>query len=140
MLIVVTRRIIVIVDLLLLVLVALVKLQELKYTNEFVLHVNDGEQAARSLADKYQLRFERQVGRIRRARHRSLTGVDDLGSTEPELFCLPSIHDRATAETFVGRFGPLSRRGTEWRSTNRLGRTATSEETCETKHHVLPSD
>ena len=140
MLIVVTRHIIVIVDLLLLVLVALVKLQELKYTNEFVLHVSDGEQAARSLADKYQLRFERQVGSVRGDQDRSLSVVDELGSTEPELFCLPSIHDRATAKTFVGRLGPVSSRGIESRSTDRLGRTAASEETREAKYHVLPSD
>jgi hypothetical protein len=61
MLIVVTRHIIVIIHIILFTIVSLVKLENLKYTNEFVLHVNEGEQAARSLAEKYQLKFERQV-------------------------------------------------------------------------------
>ena len=34
------------------------------YTNEFVLHVNDGEQVARHIADKYQLKFERRVSSL----------------------------------------------------------------------------
>lgn len=58
---VVTRPTIVIVELILLLGVALVKLEEVKYTDEFVLHVGDGEQAARALADKYELLFERRV-------------------------------------------------------------------------------
>jgi predicted RND superfamily exporter protein len=61
MLIVVTRHIIVIINIILITIVSLVKLKNLKYTNEFVLHVNEGEQVARSLAEKYQLKFERQV-------------------------------------------------------------------------------
>lgn len=61
MLIVVTRQIIVIITLILLIIVSFAKLEGLKYTNEFVLHVNEGETAARLLADKYQLKFERQV-------------------------------------------------------------------------------
>ena len=63
MLIVVTRHIIVIVNIILFTIVSLVKLENLKYTNEFVLHINEGEQAARSLAEKYQLKFERQVNK-----------------------------------------------------------------------------
>jgi hypothetical protein len=61
MLIVVTRHIIVISNIILLTIVSLVKLENLKYTNEFVLHINQGEQSARTLAEKYQLKFERQV-------------------------------------------------------------------------------
>lgn len=61
MLIVVTRHIIVIINIILFTIVTLVKLENVKYTDEFVLHVNHGEQAARSLADKYQLKFERRV-------------------------------------------------------------------------------
>jgi hypothetical protein len=61
MLIVVTRHIIIIINLILLTIISIVKLENITYTNEFVLHVNDGEQAARSLAEKYQLKFERQV-------------------------------------------------------------------------------
>jgi hypothetical protein len=61
MLIVVTHHTIVIINIILFTIVSFVKLQNLKYTNEFVLHVNEGEQAARSLAEKYQLIFERQV-------------------------------------------------------------------------------
>lgn len=34
---------------------------ERKFTDEFVLHVNDGEQAAHKLAEKYHLNFERRV-------------------------------------------------------------------------------
>ncbi len=59
--IVVTRHIIIIIDLILFIVVSFVQSENLKYTNEFVLHVNEGEQAARSLAVKYQLIFERQV-------------------------------------------------------------------------------
>ena len=59
--IVVTRHIIAIIGLILLINIAFVKLDSTKFTNEFVLHVNDGEQAARLLAEKYQLQFERQV-------------------------------------------------------------------------------
>lgn len=62
MLIVVTRHLIVIINIILITIVSVVKLENLKkYTNEFVLHVNEGEQAARSLADRYQLIFERRV-------------------------------------------------------------------------------
>ena len=63
MLIVVTGPIIVIIEFILLTIVSLVKLQAIKYTNEFVLHVREGEPAAQALANKYQLKFERQVGR-----------------------------------------------------------------------------
>lgn len=61
MLIVVTRPVIVIIEFVLLTIVSRVKLQAIKYTNEFVLHVREGEQAAHALANKYQLTFERQV-------------------------------------------------------------------------------
>jgi predicted RND superfamily exporter protein len=61
MLSVVTCPSIVIVEILLLTIVSLVQLQTIKYTSEFVLHINQGEQAARALADKYDLKFERQV-------------------------------------------------------------------------------
>ena len=61
MLIVVTRPVIVIIEFILLTIVSHVKLEPLKYTNEFVLHVREGEQAAHALANKYQLIFERQV-------------------------------------------------------------------------------
>ena len=62
MLSVVTRHLIVIINLILFTIVSVVKLENLKkYTNEFVLHVNEGEQAARSLAERYQLIFERPV-------------------------------------------------------------------------------
>jgi subtilisin family serine protease len=88
MLIVVTRHIIVIINIILITIVSLVKLKNLKYTNEFVLHVNEGEQVARSLAEKYQLKFERQalpnenyfVFRqiiTNRRRKRSLNGSDN---------------------------------------------------------------
>jgi hypothetical protein len=63
MLIVVTRQIIVIIDLILLIIVSSVKLENIKFTNEFVLRVNEGEPAARLLAEKYHLKFERQVKR-----------------------------------------------------------------------------
>lgn len=62
MLIVVTRPLIVIINIILFTIVSGVKLEDIKrYTNEFVLHVSQGEQAARILAEKYQLVFERQV-------------------------------------------------------------------------------
>jgi hypothetical protein len=61
MLIVVTRHIIVIINIYLFTIISLVKLENLKYTDEFVLHINEGEQAARTLAERYQLKFERQV-------------------------------------------------------------------------------
>lgn len=61
MLIVVTRHIIVTIELILLIIVSVVKLESLKYTNDFVLHVNEGEQAARALADRYHLIFDRRV-------------------------------------------------------------------------------
>jgi hypothetical protein len=61
MLIVVTRHISVIIVLILFTIDSFVKLDNIKYTNEFVLHVNEGEPAARTLAEKYQLKFERQV-------------------------------------------------------------------------------
>lgn len=50
MLIVVTRHIIVTINIILFTIVTLVKLENVKYTDEFVLHVNNGEQAAQSLA------------------------------------------------------------------------------------------
>ncbi|CAF0750672.1 unnamed protein product [Rotaria sordida] len=61
MLIVVTRHIIVTIDLILLIIVIFAKTENLTYTNEFVLHINEGEQAARSLAEKYHLKFERKA-------------------------------------------------------------------------------
>lgn len=61
MLIVVTRHIIVTINIILFTIVTLVKLENVKYTDEFVLHVNNGEQAAQSLAEKYQLKFERRA-------------------------------------------------------------------------------
>ncbi|CAF0818060.1 unnamed protein product [Rotaria sordida] len=61
MLIVVTRHIIVTIDLILLIIVTFAKTENLTYTNEFVLHINEGEQAARSLAEKYHLKFERKA-------------------------------------------------------------------------------
>ncbi|CAF1249935.1 unnamed protein product [Adineta steineri] len=61
MLIVVTRQIIVIISIILLINISFVQLETIKYTNEFVLHINEGEQAARLLAEKYQLKFERQA-------------------------------------------------------------------------------
>lgn len=71
MLSVVTRHLIVIINIILFTIVSVVKLENLKkYTNEFVLHVNEGEQAARSLAERYQLIFERPV----RAREREGKG------------------------------------------------------------------
>lgn len=65
MLIVVTRHIIVTINIILFTIVTLVKLENVKYTDEFVLHVNNGEQAAQSLAEKYQLKFERRVRILR---------------------------------------------------------------------------
>ena len=61
MFIVVNHHIIVIINIILITIVLKVKLEQVKYTNEFVLHIKEGEQAARSLAEKYQLKFERQV-------------------------------------------------------------------------------
>ena len=57
------RRLIVNIVLLLIIGVTVVRADPVKYTEEFVLHVNDGEQAAQALAEKYQLTSERRVSR-----------------------------------------------------------------------------
>ena len=67
MLIVVNRPKFVIIDFIFLtvVVIGFVRSESKKYTDEFVLHVQHGEQEARALAIKYHLKFERQVKAIK---------------------------------------------------------------------------
>lgn len=57
--------------LLLIIGVTVVRADPMKYAEEFVLHDNDGEQAAQVSVEKYQLTFEQRVSR-------------SLGSTKKE--------------------------------------------------------
>ena len=110
---------------------------ERKFTDEFVLHLNEGEEAAHILAAKHQLIFER---RVNRTRERTTRRGEFLGLAKRELFCLSFPNDSSATKAFGRRIRWSSARWTARRSESRLGRTATGEETCEEIHSSLSVD